>query len=354
VLCLANQSSYEGDRYLIFGVDDDGSLAGIEFQRKQADIIDMLRNASFSGNSFPDVYLKDITISGQKIKVLIIKDNPEDRPYYLEKSCTETKPTNNKAVTVNAGAIYTRIRDSNTPKDATASRFEVEKMWRQRFGLDSNPLERITRYLLDFEGWEEKKDDEDGAVWYYKSFAEFTIHRPAESKNKVEAHESWVRYALAPNSEVYNLDLKYHQTILHRESILSYDDWQEYYPVPHNTRAASLTKFGDEGSIFYYYLVSDVLKFSILQFFQKRRLCFESQIEGGRVSPPLIIFKDENEVDEFIGYLNNSYDKSDIKKFEPRPNSEFQSSSKEADLNRISLCLFVCEKLSEWRGSLLS
>ncbi len=355
VLCLANESSYKGDRYLVFGVNNDRTLAGIKFKHTQANIIDILRNANFSSNTFPDVYLKDITLSGKEITILIIKDKPEDRPYYLEKSYTSTKQVGNKTVTVNAGAIYTRIRDSNTPIDATASRFEVEKMWRQRFGIDSTPLERITQYLLDFDGWEKREeDDEEGIFWYYKSFPEFTIHRPAESKKKVEAHESWVRYALAPNSEVYNLDLKYHQTVLHREILLSYDDWQEYYPVPRNTRNASLTKFGDESSIFYYYLVSDVLKFNILQFFQKRRLCFESQIEGGRVPPPLIIFKDENEVGEFIGYLNNSYDKSGIKNFESRPNSEFQSLSKEADLNRISLCLFVCEKLPEWRASLLS
>lgn len=152
------------------------------------------------------------------------------------------------------------------------------------------------------------------------------------------------------------MDLKYHQTVLHREILLSYDDWQAYYPVPHNTRTASLTKFGDEGSVFYYYPVSDVLKFNILQFFQKRRLCSESQIKGGRIYPPLVIFQDENETNEFIDYLNNSYNKSDIEKLynEPRPGSEFQSSSEEVDLNCISLCLFVCEKLPEWRASLLS
>lgn len=184
VLCLANESSYKGDRYLVFGVNNDRTLAGIKFKHTQANIIDILRNANFSSNTFPDVYLKDITLSGKEITILIIKDKPEDRPYYLEKSYTSTKQVGNKTVTVNAGAIYTRIRDSNTPKDATASRFEVEKMWRQRFGIDSTPLERITQYLLDFDGWMKREDDdEEGVFWHYESFPEFTICR-SESKKK--------------------------------------------------------------------------------------------------------------------------------------------------------------------------
>ena len=168
IICLANNPRHIGDRYLIFGVDDKCSLIEIKTSLIQADIIDILRNANFSGNSFPDLYLKDIEIDKHKLQVLIIKDKPEDRPYYLEKNYSDNKRNREKVVTINAGAIYTRHRDTNTPKDQTASLLATEKMWRSRFGIDPTPLERMTVYLLDFDGWEERKNGET-TTWYYRN-----------------------------------------------------------------------------------------------------------------------------------------------------------------------------------------
>jgi hypothetical protein len=218
IICLANLPNYSGERFLIFGVEDDYTLCGVESNEMQTqhNIIDTLKNACFAGGVFPDIRLEYIHLQGKNLEVLIIADKPKERPYYLGKEYSAKKsrgPQEKQERIVRAGTIYNRTRDTNTPLNGVASTTDIEKMWRQRFGLDLTPLERLETYLLDFDDWEEYGSEREG-YWYHKNFPEFTIERTEDSKREVECHESWVRWAFAPNSEVYDMTFKYHQTIL--------------------------------------------------------------------------------------------------------------------------------------------
>lgn len=143
VLCLAN-AKHRGSRFLIFGIDDrDFSLHSINSdtnRRTQAYIADLFRaNADkFFQSRFPEFYLKEITIQGKLLDILLIEDAPY-KPYYFVQKYEKIRPHH----------IYTRICDTNTPVKESAQPHEIERMWRERFGLDVSPLERAKIYLDD-------------------------------------------------------------------------------------------------------------------------------------------------------------------------------------------------------------
>ena len=143
VLCLAN-AEHEGPRFLVFGVKDgDWSVHSIdqdEGRRTQADIATLFRDNArkFFQSRFPAFHLREIEIHGGLVDVLVIEDEPK-KPYYLVER-VERLP---------AHRIYTRVCDTNTAADAAAQPQEIERMWRERFGLDEPALKRAKRFLAE-------------------------------------------------------------------------------------------------------------------------------------------------------------------------------------------------------------
>lgn len=348
IICLANNPYYSGERYLIYGVDDKKyEVVGLDQDNiTQSKFIDILKNAGFAGGVFPSISVEKIQINNNYIKVIVISDIPQERPYYLAKPYY-SKKNKKKDTKIQAGTIYSRIRDTNTSISAVASTVQIEKMWRQRFGIDSAPKQRMLQYLLNFKGWSQIGEDEE--CYYYNEFPEFTIQKPAEPCNEVSAQESWVRFALAPNSYVFKVEFRYHQTPLHVEAVLSYDDWLSYYPKPENTEV--LRKFDD--IVLYYYLNENNFKFNYLQFLQRRHLNHTNQFNQGREGLlPLLIFKDKNEKDQFVSYLCDNFSHKDLEAIKVR--DDFKSDSKEKDINQMKLCKFAFDKCLEWRKTSVS
>lgn len=372
IISLANSPHHRGDRYLIIGVKDNAEVIGIkrESQLKQADIITLLRDCNFAGNLFPDISLEDIQIDG-RLSIIVIKDKPEDRPYYLEKVYTQKDKGGSKDNTIYPGTVYSRVRDSNTPKNKTASLSDTEKMWRQRFGLDLTPLEKMTQYLLDFDGWCQPLVDiewnscstpshllSEGGSMYYRQAPEFIIRQSplygyddSGLGDKVQCGESWVRHAYDPDSLMYKLELVYHQTVLHTEEALTYD----YTTLLNNPKTYSKLK-NFENALFYYYLADDILKFNILQFLHSTSLNYTREIINPRRDNivPLVIFKNENELEEFCNYLDSSFNVSSIKNIPFYQDRAYDWENKPHDILNIQLCLFIKEKLPEWRSSHIS
>ena len=166
IICLANSPRHTGDRYIIYGVDDTGTVVGLQSAtpRTQADIVSTLFNVGFAGGVYPDIYLEQIELQDQRLEVLVIKDRPE-KPYYLQKEY------NKRGVRLNPGTVYSRVRDSNTPSDQVASSHDIERMWRERFGLDQTPFQRVQNYLLDRDSWIKTSEN----TWFYSQCPEFTI-----------------------------------------------------------------------------------------------------------------------------------------------------------------------------------
>ena len=103
----------------------------------------------FAAGRHPKISLMTFEYEEKEIDVIII--NPKGYvPYYLEKAETDQKVKNK---TVNAGSIYTRVEDKNTPIDSTASPLDTETLWKMHFGLYPTPIKRLQNYLLTPEKW---------------------------------------------------------------------------------------------------------------------------------------------------------------------------------------------------------
>ena len=108
IICMANLACHEGDRYIVFGVEDGFyEIKGLttEQSKSQANIIDLLRKVPFANNSYPDIYLETIVLERKKLDVLIIKDRSE-KPYYLS---NKYQKDNDKALV--AGTVSGQLHE---------------------------------------------------------------------------------------------------------------------------------------------------------------------------------------------------------------------------------------------------
>ena len=272
IICLANSPRHDGDRYIIYGVDDTGSVVGLQSatHRTQADIVNTLCNAGFAGEVYPAISLQKVDLQDQRLEVLVIKDRPE-KPYYLHKKY------NKDGVRLNPGTVYARVRDSNTPSDQVASSLDIERMWRQRFGLDQTPFQRVQNYLLDRDGWTKTSED----VWYYARFPEFTISPTDEETRPVQAGENWVRYALNPSAFVRPFQICFHQTMLAKIVCILYDEMRAITPAPRSTHVTYAK------DLWFFSLSADTLEFLFLQFLTgtERDQLLQDGLGGGRARP---------------------------------------------------------------------
>ena len=269
-MCLAN-AKHAGDRFLIFGVDnEDFSLHPItndDKRKTQANFADLFRaNASKLFQSrFPEFYLQEIIINGTPIDVLVIKDTP-DKPFYLVKEYVGKKQEYDKKKqayierkqVLPAHHVYTRVCDTNTPIDETARPHEIERMWRERFGLDMPPLERAKRYLSEPEAWSPLVENISGnAAFYYTSFPEFTL-RVASAEAVFACHEEWTRGELRTDNNHAGLyELRYHQTLLRRIRYVSFDNRKKSMVAPN---------FEPRGTGRFYFFEADSIEYAVQKF----------------------------------------------------------------------------------------
>ena len=171
ILCLAN-SDADGDRYLVFGVDDKDKskiISPTQNRKNIEELIDFLSKRHF--NRLPTISLQTISIDNSEIDVLTIKKT-RYRPYFL------TQDYRNSKTLVRAGVVYTRNGMTNTPKDSCASENQIADMWRERFGLTLSPFDRLQIYIQDTNNWKQFSNpfiDDNIFSFYYAPFPEFTI-----------------------------------------------------------------------------------------------------------------------------------------------------------------------------------
>lgn len=226
ILCLAN-ANHDGDRFLIYGIDDsDYSINPINEdpgRRTQADIAGLFRdNASkFFQSRFPEFFLTETEHEGKLIDVLTVKDAPH-KPYYLIE----------KFAKIRAHHIYTRVCDTNIPSNNVAQPHEIERMWRERFGLDTPPLKRMKRYLSEPNDWSRFPGLGADASYYHTTFPEFTI-RIIDAEGNAARGEEWTRGELASeNNHAGYYELRFHQTPLARIRYVSFDDHKKSMVAP--------------------------------------------------------------------------------------------------------------------------
>ena len=156
----------------------------------------------------------------------MIEDKPH-KPYCL------TQDYQRRGKLVRAHHIYTRIGDTNTPMNDSASSHEVQRMWRQRSGLDQSPLERFKLLLAEPDAWTQMSDQpiSGNSMYYHDTFPEFTV-RVADS-DLLDYNQEWTRGEIRTDKNVaWLFELYYHQTLLHRTHYVSFDDRRKRMVAP--------------------------------------------------------------------------------------------------------------------------
>lgn len=226
LLCLANAYT-NTDRYIIFGIGDGGNIIGLTSEQKRLKdnhIYDILKNKPRL-NRIPTISVEEHLVDNKIIDLLIIRNRP-DKPFFLLKDYRENNQANKKLL--RAGVIYTRHGSRNTAfSDDTASDDQIELMYRERFALDKNPLERMHMFLNDPDLWIRSGDS-----FYYEKFPEFRVDR-GETRDAFD--EEWVKnghFSDTKNNKVISYSLAYHGTKLADVSIVALDGYRHFVPLP--------------------------------------------------------------------------------------------------------------------------
>ena len=205
IICMANNLENR-DAYIIIGIDEENDycvndMNNAENRKSTQMLVDFMRNKKFAGGVRPHVMVETMQLETGTIDVIVIK-NGYSTPYVLEESYRDVKANN----------IYTRVMDSNTPKNKTADILHIEYLWKKRFGLLMAPLEQVFYYLMNKEEWEDVPDDGLITCQYYKYHPEYTIeHYKCDDRN---GYEYYLFSQTDSRPNWYYINVKYHQTIL--------------------------------------------------------------------------------------------------------------------------------------------
>ena len=165
IICMANNLANH-DAYIIIGVDDANfslyDVVADQNRKNTQKIVDFLKDKKFAGDIRPVVTVKQVFIESSTLDVIVIH-NSGQTPFYLKENFKNLK----------ANHIYTRIQDSNTPKDKSADIDKVEYLWKKRLGILQTPIEKFEIYLKDTKNWINTSDYI--MEMYYKFFPEYRL-----------------------------------------------------------------------------------------------------------------------------------------------------------------------------------
>lgn len=253
IICMANNRA-DRDGYIIFGVTDaDFEIVGVkddENRKNQQQMIDFLKDKKFAGGIRPTIELKTLYIESHEIDVLVIK-NTTDTPYYMLETF--------KGIMSNY--IYTRIGDTNTPKDRSADINHVEYLWKKRFLLNRPPLQQIEKKLRYKEEW--KEEDRTYYNIYNPAFKICIVDEDDEYERR---KPGFYAYSMYNSSVMYReLQIKYYETKLYSRQLVVLDSGRFITPIPE----WGFLQFGEYRSSTDYtfkYYIKDSLDYKILEF----------------------------------------------------------------------------------------
>lgn len=294
ILCMANNRPRR-DSYIIFGVDDDHSVAGIEkdnIRRNQQEITDILRNVKFAGSVRPRIEVKTTIIDNHEIDVLIVKDSV-DVPYYLEVEYQDSSKKNDKGKkygrVVKAYHVYTRVADNNTPIDKQADINDLEFLWRKRLGIDLPIKDRLQILLSEYKKW--CPDWGNRTSCYHSDYPEFQIIKIEDMK---EGWEPSAAFYTNPKMHYAKLLIIYHNTTILDTELLAFDEFRRYLPRPKRCY------LGNEKKYTYDYYQLDATEGKLLKIFTNGNCDITSREQNYN---QFLIFNNEDEKKEFDSFL---------------------------------------------------
>lgn len=340
IICFAN-TVHDKDCFLIFGVNDNLKVCGMEKDRKkQSDILDTLSKLQFAGDVQPDIELKTVTVSSDiepdimvEVDILIIY-NTYLTPIYLKKMYGK----------MIQGCIYSRIGDKNTENNGNSDIRQIEMLWKKRFGLTKSPYEYIIDHLADKSEWHEYDNG-----WYNIYKPEYVLYEDfGEEKHGIE--EEFYSYALTNESTSFHiLNITANNTVLNAFQVAVLDGKRLTVPVPEwgfvHRHGHSYEPIG------YKYYVEGSSRYRILQFMYDP--CnHEEEYAMSDFMRVVLLFRSETEKEDFMsyieGYLTELFER--VEKCKEFSFLSINSDRKKADYQmKLRLGIVLNEMLSEFR-----
>jgi len=300
IICMANNLESR-DGYIIIGVDEgqDFSICGINSDRNRkstANIVDFLREKKFAGGIRPTVSVETIEFDIFEVDVLIIHFD-RHTPYYLTENYQGVFGNN----------IYTRVQDTNTPKNSSADIHHVEALWKRRFGLDANIFDRYLILLDEYDQWEHDFGNLKPA--FHKILPEFRI----EADELRSGWEPQGAYYLRPEMRFALIKLLYAGTTIYETGIMSVDGGSLYLPYPRRSGFMIFSSF------FYDYYVLSELEGKLLKILTSGSLAYDFGMFKIHIHL-FLIFHDDEERKRFESFVSEHYREidTDLLKEHPR------------------------------------
>ncbi|WZL75052.1 ATP-binding protein [Clostridiaceae bacterium 35-E11] len=291
IMCMSNNLENR-DAYIIIGVDEENDhkikdVKDDENRKNTQMIVDFLKDKKFAGGIRPTVYVEPIIVEDGCIDVIVMK-NSNNTPYYL----------NERYQSIEANNIYTRVMDTNTPKEKSADIHHVEYLWKKRFGIISTPLERIKHYLCKPVEWLDAPTNWETAKKYHMFFPEFTIEYTLEDDGDAYQYYLFNQTDIRPHWR--EIRIFYHQTLLSTLEGVSLDGGRYFTPTP-LTDGVSFGRFHNWDIVFKYF-IKDTLPYVIHQFYYVPD-GDEETTSHNRFEECVLIFESENEKELFKNYV---------------------------------------------------
>lgn len=290
IICMANNMENR-DAYIIIGIDEENDykvndLTNANDRKSTQMVVDFLREKKFAGGIRPQVMIESLQMEEGIIDIILVK-NGRHTPYFLEEKYRD----------VNANNIYTRVVDSNTPKNKSAEISYIEYLWKKRFGLLSTPLEQVFYYLLKKEDWLEVPDDSSMVRWYYKYSPEYIIEYC-----KCDYRDGYEYYLFSQTDSRphwYDIYIKYHQTTLFSTIGVGLDGNRYFTNVPCTDFLFDGWRHGENVSVRYYIKGSKEMILHDFFYDYDRR---EAEYARERFEECILLFSSETEKAGFKEY----------------------------------------------------
>ena len=205
IICMAN-NLVNKDAYIIIGVDEEKnysikSVEGDVNRRNTQNLTDFIREKKFAGDFKPIVTVESLRLNDGTVDVIVVH-NSSNTPFYLKERECGVCPNN----------IYVRLQDSNTPIDKAADYYQVEYLWKKRFGMLLTPMEKIKLYLTHPDDWERSPVTND--IMYYKFAPEYTIVHNCDPDDPRNGYEYYLFAQTDSSPRWSEIKILYYQTVL--------------------------------------------------------------------------------------------------------------------------------------------
>lgn len=305
IICMANNLSNH-DGFIIIGVDEETEysicdVANDPNRKKTQDIVAFLREKKFAGSIRPTVYVQPLSLNNKAIDVIVIC-NDRNTPYFL----TE------RYQGVCANNIYTRIRDTNTPKNASADINVIEKLWEKRFGIDATVLERALLFLQKPYDWVNSDDDKK----FYKYAPEFTLE-DIQAEDGRNGYEFYLFNQFDSRPRWYDINIYYYQTLLYSLGGMALDGGRCFSSTPLTSGISLYKESHHDWDVSYKYFIKGSIEYIVHLFYITDDMD-EELTARQRFLECVLVFESELERTEFHKFVIANYEKYDIDSFRSR------------------------------------